>query len=72
MTDTGERRGGDLQPQEKTAAPEHKPAGELGGQPVNADETAPREHLPEPDEAGGGAAGNRQPDAVDGEPGSDL
>jgi hypothetical protein len=66
-----------ITPQDKTDAPERKPSGELGGHPVNADETAPREHVPEPGgsqtsgpDAGGG--GNRQPDAVDDEPGSDL
>jgi hypothetical protein len=67
-----------ITPQDKTDAPEHKPSGELGGHPVNADETAPREHLPEPgasQTAGGpdrGGQGNRRPEAVDDEPGSDL
>ena len=32
---------GDLRPQDTTDGPEHKPSGELGGHPVNADETAP-------------------------------
>jgi hypothetical protein len=61
---------GDLRPQERTDAPEDKPSGELGGHPINADETAPREHVP--DAGGAGAGGNRNPDAVDDEPGSDL
>jgi hypothetical protein len=65
---------GDLRPQETTDAPEHKPSGDLGGHPVNADETAPRELMPDP----GGAAsrretgGNETPESVDDEPGSDL
>ena len=46
-----------------------KPSGELGGHPINADETAPGEAAPTPDEGGGTT---RHPDAVDGEPGSDL
>ena len=67
---------GDLRPQERTDGPEHKPSGELGGHPVNADETAPGEHLPDAGSGTGGASsdagGNRSPDAVDDEPGSDL
>ena len=69
---------GDLRPQERTDAPEHKPSGELGGHPINADETAPREHVPDAGAglsdatSGSGAGGNRNPDAVDDEPGSDL
>jgi hypothetical protein len=63
-----------ITPQERTDAPDHKPSGELGGHPVNADETAPREHLREPGgaETSGTSGGNRQPEAVDDEPGSDL
>jgi hypothetical protein len=56
-------------PQERTAGPQGRPSGDLGGHPVNADETAPREHVPEP---GGGQGRDRDPDAVDEEPGSDL
>ena len=68
---------GDLRPQDRTDAPEDKPSGELGGHPINADETAPREHVPDPGTGLSGAAagsdsGNRNPDAVDDEPGSDL
>ncbi|HEX5825875.1 MAG TPA: hypothetical protein VFY23_00015 [Candidatus Limnocylindrales bacterium] len=71
MTEEGGRRGsGEMQPQEKTPAPEQKPSGDLGGQPINADETAPREHVPEP--PAGGAPAERDPEAVDDEPGSDL
>lgn len=65
---------GDLRPQETTDAPEHKPSGDLGGHPVNADETAPREHMPDAGDAGGGrtSTGNQTPESVDDEPGSDL
>lgn len=66
---------GDLRPQETTDGPEHKPSGELGGHPVNADETAPREHVPDAGGATGshtGLSGNRTPESVDDEPGSDL
>ena len=70
MTQEEAGRGGEIEPQERTDAPAGKPSGELGGQPVNADETAPREHVPEPEE--GGAPGTRHPEAVDDEPGSDL
>ena len=66
---------GDLRPQETTDAPEHKPSGELGGHPVNADETAPREHMPAAGDAQGSrtsTGGNRTPESVDDEPGSDL
>jgi hypothetical protein len=64
------RQPGAIRPQERTDAPDHKPSGELGGQPVNADETAPREHMPDPHE--GGAPGDRHPEAVEDEPGNDL
>ena len=66
---------GNLRPQETTDAPEHKPSGDLGGHPVNADETAPREHMPDPGDAQGSRTskgGNRTPESVDDEPGSDL
>ena len=59
-----------IRPQERTDAPEQEPAGELGGQPVNADETAPREQVPNPEDDG--SADPRHPEAVDDEPGSDL
>ena len=66
---------GELRPQDTTDGPDQKPSGELGGHPVNADETAPREHMP--DAGGAGASqsssgGNRTPESVDDEPGSDL
>ncbi|HKF84449.1 MAG TPA: hypothetical protein VKB30_01580 [Candidatus Limnocylindrales bacterium] len=68
---------GDLQQQDRTDAPDRKPSGELGGHPVNADETAPREHAPDPSGGGSGdpntgSGGNRDPQAIDDEPGSDL
>ena len=66
---------GDLRPQDTTDAPEHKPSGDLGGHPVNANETAPREHMPDAGNASGSRAstgGNRTPESVDDEPGSDL
>ena len=66
---------GDLRPQDTTDAPEHKPSGDLGGHPVNADETAPREHMPDAGDPGGSrtsTGGNRTPESVDDEPGSDL
>ena len=53
-----------------TTGPSREPSGELGGHPVNADETAPREHTPDPPE--GGNRQPREPDAVDDEPGQDL
>lgn len=70
MADEEVRQGGDVTPRERTDAPPQKPEGTLGGQPVNADETAPREQVPEPAE--GGAPAERHPEAVDDEPGSDL
>lgn len=64
---------GDVRPQETTDGPEHKPSGELGGHPVNANETAPREHVPDAgNPSGSHNAGNRTPESVDDEPGSDL
>jgi hypothetical protein len=57
-------------PQERTDGPLAKPTGELDGQPINADETAPREQVPDP--AAHGSTGERHPEAVDDEPGSDL
>ena len=66
---------GDLRPQETTDAPEHKPSGDLGGHPVTANETAPREHMPDAGDASGSRTamrGNRTPESVDDEPGSDL
>ena len=66
---------GDLRPQDTTDAPEHKPSGELDGHPVNADETAPGEHVPDAGDPTGSRRSdgrNRTPDAVDDEPGTDL
>lgn len=59
-----------IEPRDRTDGPEHKPTGELGGHPINADETAPGESAPRPDERGG--TGERHPEAVEDEPGSDL
>jgi hypothetical protein len=69
---TGDRTPGEegVVPQDRTEAPREKPEGALGGDPVNADETAPRDAMPEPSE--GGSPGERHPEAVDDEPGSDL
>jgi hypothetical protein len=74
---TMDDRQGNLQREDGSDIPDRKPSGELGGQPVNADETAPREHAP--DASGGGAGGQdagygakRDPEAVDDAPGSDL
>ena len=47
-----------------------RPGRALGGHPVNADETAPKEVLPDPPE--GGNRQPRDPDAVEDEPGQDL
>ena len=62
-------RDDDMKRQDRTQGPGEKPSGELGGQPINADETAPREAAPEASEGGGTT---RHPEAVDDEPGSDL
>jgi hypothetical protein len=59
----------DRKPQDRAEGPDTKPSGKLGGHPINPDETAPREIVPDPSEGGGTV---RDPDAVDGEPGSDL
>ncbi len=59
----------DVQPQDRTDGPHRDPSGALGGEPINADETAPRDTVPGPaDDAGT----TRHPEAVDEEPGSDL
>jgi hypothetical protein len=56
--------------QDRPEGPREKPSGELGGHPINADETVPSEVAPDPDEGGSGQP--RHPDAVDDAPGSDL
>jgi hypothetical protein len=70
MPHVSERKGrdDDLRKPDTTDGPERKPSGELDGHPINADETAPRETVPEP----GGGGPVREPGAVDDEPGSDL
>jgi hypothetical protein len=60
---------GDIKPKDKSEGPGNKPSGELGGHPINADETAPREAVPDPNEDGGT---ERHPEATEGEPGADL
>ena len=64
-----EPRPDDVDPRDRADEPKQPPKGKLGGQPINADETAPREHAPDP---GGKTSGNRHPEAVEGEPGNDL
>jgi hypothetical protein len=59
-----------IRPQEKTQGPGQDPRGSLGGEPINADETAPRDTVPKP--AGNSGGRDRHPEAVDDEPGSDL
>ena len=59
----------DEEPQRDQPGGQRKPTGELGGQPINADETAAREHAPDP---GGATETRRAPDAVDDQPGNDL
>ena len=56
-----------IRPADHTDGPDRRPTGVLGGQPVNSDETAPREQVPNP-----GDGPDRHPDAVDDEPGGDL
>jgi len=58
----------DIKRRDRTDGPGGKPSGELGGEPINAEETAPRETVPAPE----GSGTTRHPEAVDGEPGSDL
>jgi len=72
MTSDQERPRDDdgIEPRERTDGPQHKPTGELGGDPINADETAPGESVPRP--ATGADTPARHPEAVEGEPGSDL
>jgi hypothetical protein len=64
-----DRQHGTVVPGEKTPGPEREPTGELGGEPINAHETAPRGIVPEPDESAGT---QRHPEAVEDEPGGDL
>jgi hypothetical protein len=59
-----------IRPADHTDGPGGRPEGELGGQPINAHETLPRELVPDPDE--GGSQQVRHPEAVDDEPGGDL
>jgi hypothetical protein len=65
---THDRSSGTGEP-ERTPGPDREPSGVLGGQPINADESAPRDALPEPSDDAGL---ERDPDAVEDEPGQDL
>ena len=65
-----EPTGGKVGPDDRTPGPDHKPSGDLGGQPINPGETAPREQQPNPPE--GGNKQPRQPGAIETEPGQDL
>jgi hypothetical protein len=64
-----EPRPDDVEPRDKTPGPQGKPSGELGGQPINADETIPGESHPDP---GGKTDRDRHPESVESEPGNDL
>jgi hypothetical protein len=64
-----EPRPDDPEPRDHTPGPKQQPEGKLGGQPINADETAARDHAPDP---GGTTGSNRHPEAVEDEPGNDL
>ena len=65
-----EPRPDEPQPSDRTAGPDRAPEGELGSQPINPGETAAREHAPGP--GGDTRPPAHQPEAVEGEPGSDL
>jgi hypothetical protein len=66
---TERRDPGELEQPERTPGPDREPTGALGGQPINADELAPSDALPDP---GGGDPSRREPGAVGDEPGEDL
>jgi hypothetical protein len=57
---------------ERTPGPEHEPQGDLGGHPVNADETSPGEVMPHPGGRTGSPEPDRHPGSVEDEPGEDL
>ena len=59
-----------VEPRERTPGPDRDVSGDLGGHPINATETAPREAAPDP--GGRTEPPERHPEAVDDEPGSDL
>lgn len=67
--DNATRQPGTVVSADRTPGPDRAPTGELGGHPVNADETAPGEAAPTPPD---GAGAQRHPDAVEDEPGQDL
>jgi len=64
-----EPRPDDVEARDRTAGPKQQPEGKLGSQPINADETAARDHAPDP---AGATGANRHPEAVEDEPGNDL
>ena len=64
-----EPRPDDIEPRDRTPGPDRHPEGQLGGQPINADETAPGEQAPDP---GGKTDRDRHPESVEAEPGNDL
>jgi hypothetical protein len=59
----------ELEQPERTPGPDREPTGALGGRPINADEVAPADALPDP---AGGDSDRREPGAVEDEPGQDL
>jgi hypothetical protein len=64
-----EPRPDDVEPRDRADGPHGKPSGELGGQPINADETVPGGSHPDP---GGNVDRDRHPGSVESEPGNDL
>ena len=58
------------QPRDKSTGPDRAPEGALGGNPINPGETAAREDAPDPGHDT--RPPDRHPEAVEGEPGSDL
>ncbi len=63
-----EPRPDDIEPRDRADGPSQHPEGNLGGHPINADETAPREAAPDP----GDKTKDRHPEATEAEPGNDL
>jgi hypothetical protein len=59
-----------VEPRDRASGPAQAPEGTLGGNPINAGETAAREDAPGP--GGDTQPPDRHPEAVEGEPGSDL
>ena len=59
-----------MEEQDRTPGPDRQPTGVLGGEPIEPDELAPEELVPDPPEDGGRQP--REDDAIDREPGQDL